>query len=252
MDRITKLFNNKIALWKQTYSVHTTPWDYFSLRISSNATNTYWLNPQNQSFVSSGTFSSSELELFLEGTGPIPVSKLHFIYLNLVLRIDRYYSLLHYSLKHYNFYDRDFHGKDFLKPKKSITEAIKKGELTKDLIKDIEVNVKLICNEFTRYLNDTTLEPQNPESFRTLNEYISNQHRREVQRRSIYTYLTPYAQAGILYYNGATNTPTERKNINWWADLLDSEIICETILKSGVFTDDEIQFILDFNNINRE
>jgi hypothetical protein len=150
-----------------------------------------------------------------------------------------------YNTKHYNLYPKS--RANTIDP--AIKNAIATGKLDNKAIKAIESIVKAYCDEFLRYRKDYwgNLEPGLPESFRTLNEYLNDSNRTAVQDRSIHMMLSAYAETGLLDRTGACNTPTVRTNKNWWSDLLDNELKYETIMESGVFTEEEQKFIKSFD-----
>lgn len=247
-DGLKDLLRKRNQEWRELYGTSSAPWEFIALSPRLGLTGlTYWLNPGNQQHINYGWYKKKDILQFLDGKGPIPKSQDHFKHLQMLTKIDRNYCISHYRIKHYNRYPRK--NRDWRDPKKNIIEAVKKGELTKKAIKDIEISIKGLAYEFPRFNSDYSgpLEPGNPESFRRLNEYLNDHIKTEVQRRSIFTHLAAYCDLGLCNYEGYSNTPEIRTNINWWSDLLDDELRFETITNSGVFTNEEVEWFLNFS-----
>lgn len=250
-DKLKQIFDNKNQEWMKEYNSDSAPWQYFAIspRLTEENKVSYWLNPQHQQHNNFGWFTKEELLLWLESKGPVPKSQDHYKHLLMETKIKRSFCISHYNTKHYNNYDRKSNNPHWKDPKPVVIDAVKKGRLTKEAIKQIEISIKGLANEFPRFRKDYMGQLDSGESlsFRVLNEYLEDRSKGEVQRRSIYTHLSAYLDLGLINANGYSNTPEERTNINWWASLLDYELIAEAIFNSGVFTEEEVKWYLEFN-----
>jgi hypothetical protein len=243
-ENITGFINSEINKWRNTYLSSSSPWNYFAIspRLNeNNRTLSYWLNPSHQDYNNHGWYKPEDFKLWIEGKGPIPRSNDHYKFLYLISKIKENFCLYEYNRKHYNLYPDN---KNWLEHSEDIYNAIVKRKLDKKAIKAIESRVKPYCRELYNHYTSFT---NNEESFVELNKYMDNYNKSELQRRQIHSALTSYADAGLLYKNGACNTPAKRENKNWWADVLDNEIKYEFILNSGVYNEEEVKFLKTFS-----
>lgn len=246
-DNLKGIFDRKRTEWRELYNSDDSPWDYYAMspRLNEYGKVSYWLNPGQQQHLNFGWYSKEELLEWLEGKGPVPMSQDHWKHLTLITKIKRNFCMSTYNTEHYNLYQKCRSNET----NPAIQKAIVNGKLDKKAIEAIESMVKSYCSEFPRYSRDYfgSIEPTKPESFRELNAYMTDQNRTNLQDRQIHMFLSAYAEAGLLDRFGACNTPTQRTNKNWWANLLDEEIRYEAIMDSGVFTEEEQKFIKSFN-----
>lgn len=238
-EGITELIDSYRTKWKEMYKTTHSPWDYMCItpRLEqSTRTLSYWLNPSHQDLNRYGWFNSKDFKLWLRGEGSIPKSINHYKYLTLITKIEDNYCMYKHNVEHYNLYKDST---SWAESDPDIYNAVVKKKLDSKAIKAIESRVKPYCRELYNHYTSFT---NNEESFVELNKYMDNYNKSELQRRQIHSALTSYADAGLLYKNGACNTPAKRENKNWWADVLDNEIKYEFILNSGVYNEEEVKF----------
>ena len=225
---LEKEFRIKREEFQKKYNTKSTPWDDYSLDFYELESNDrVWLNPSNQNWLNSGSYTEEELRLWLDGKGPIVSGDW-----------DELVFLLKNNLKLGWFYRNEYlWNKPEIIPSRRYEPNVKPFTNFNDSIDRIESHIKQCI---IMVLRDNCSWGKTVTGYREI-EF----HRQHKLNDQIFGYFDALQHFGWGYF-GACNTPQIRENFSWWITLLKEEASIEWKIEIGKITLEEARKYLNY------